>query len=185
MCVLYSLALLSQSQQNLSRFKIILSSISWLVESCNLGLVMSHMMRFRMIMIYIWEFISQFLIVGIVMSAWVISVRDLNDRIRWRFPLISQMKSIQTYLQEESDRGERRSKWQGKLGKQLGPGWGWVGGGSESLEEFQILVTFGFGSETCAASSMSRVCLGMFERRLRRMQKSKGKGFLEGSLVKK
>jgi len=30
----------------------------------------------------------------------------------------------------------------------------------------------------CAASAMSRVCLGMFESRLRRMQKSKGKGFL-------
>ena len=56
--------------------------------------------------------------------------------------MISQMKSIQTYLQEESDRGERRSKWQGKLGKQLGPGWGWAGRGGESLEEILNLGHF-------------------------------------------
>ena len=52
------------------------------------------------------------------------------------------MESIQTYLQEESDRGERRSKWQGKLGKQLGPGWGWAGRGGESLEEILNLGHF-------------------------------------------
>jgi len=37
----------------------------------------------------------------------------------------------------------------------------------------------------CAASAMSRVCLGRLERRVRRMQKSKGRGILEGVLVKK